>query len=89
MAGIGLGIAALIVVLSVMNGFERELRTRILGSDHLIGNASHGFEVNAKRLAAHQHFAGDFKEDAFEIQRAHKSVPGPNKKALFPGPCLV
>ncbi len=29
--GIGLGVTALITVLSVMNGFEQELRTRILG----------------------------------------------------------
>ncbi|MFA5938637.1 MAG: lipoprotein-releasing ABC transporter permease subunit [Sinimarinibacterium sp.] len=31
MAGIAIGVMALITVLSVMNGFERELRTRILG----------------------------------------------------------
>ncbi len=31
MAGIGLGVAALIIVLSVMNGFQQEMRERILG----------------------------------------------------------
>ena len=30
-AGLALGVAALVIVLSVMNGFERELQTRVLG----------------------------------------------------------
>ena len=30
MAGVAIGVAVLIVVLSVMNGFEREVRERIL-----------------------------------------------------------
>ena len=32
-AGVAIGVAALIIVLSVMNGFETEVRDRIIGSD--------------------------------------------------------
>ena len=32
MAGIALGIAALVTVMSVMNGFEKEVRARLLGA---------------------------------------------------------
>ncbi len=46
MAGIALGVTALITVLSVMNGFERELRERILGM------ASHATVAGYRRSLA-------------------------------------
>ena len=52
MAGIALGVAALIVVLSVMNGFQRELRTRILGvASHVQVSAYEGELQNWSKYA--------------------------------------
>ncbi len=52
MLGIALGVAALIVVLSVMNGFQQELRTRILGvASHLQLSGLTGELADWERLA--------------------------------------
>ena len=58
MLGIGLGVMALIVVLSVMNGFQKEIRARILGiTPHLqvMGMAGelHDWQHTLDRVAAH------------------------------------
>ncbi|HNQ05294.1 MAG TPA: lipoprotein-releasing ABC transporter permease subunit [Thiobacillaceae bacterium] len=63
MAGIALGIMALIVVLSVMNGFQDELRTRILGvASHLEITGSEGRLTNwpalAREVARHPEVRG-------------------------------
>ena len=43
MAGVGLGVCALIVVLSVMNGFQKDWRDKILGvTAHLLVQSHHG-----------------------------------------------
>ena len=54
MCGIALGVAALIVVLSVMNGFQKELRTRILGVASHVQISGPGGELGAWQQAADQ-----------------------------------
>jgi lipoprotein-releasing system permease protein len=61
--GIGLGVAALITVLSVMNGFEQELRARILGM------ASHA------SISGHQRPLSDW-EQAASLASGHPEVVG-------------
>ena len=56
--GIAIGVAALIVILSVMNGFEHELRTRLLSmSSHATVTAAEGALADWSQLTA---VANDF-----------------------------
>lgn len=63
MLGIALGVTALITVLSVMNGFEKELRERILGM------ASHA------TIAGYEHALANWQQLA-ALARGHVEVEG-------------
>ncbi len=74
MLGIGLGVAALIVVLSVMNGFQKELRTRILGvASHIQITGINGELENWPALAA----------QAMEHPEVKASAPFVQSQAMF------
>src|SRR5260221_14474864 len=53
LVGIALGVATLIIVMSVMNGFRHELLSRILGlNGHVIVQAPAGYLANFDDVAA-------------------------------------
>ena len=87
MAGIGLGVAALIVVLSVMNGFQKELRTRILGvASHIQITAMDGGLSNWESVAAQVKKHPEVRETAPFVQsQGMFSVDGDVKGALIRG----
>ncbi|MEE9494261.1 MAG: lipoprotein-releasing ABC transporter permease subunit [Gammaproteobacteria bacterium] len=68
--GIALGVAALITVLSVMNGFEEELRTRILGmASHVTISGSNGQLSDWQSLESRYSDLPDIIGDAPYIQK--------------------
>jgi len=60
MAGVGLGVMALVVVLSVMRGFEDDLKTKILGTNAHLVVLQHGSPIREYR----------------EVLQKIKAVPG-------------
>lgn len=87
MAGIGLGVAALIVVLSVMNGFQKELRTRILGvASHIQITAMDGGLANWESISEQVRKHPEVRETAPFVQsQGMFSVEGDVKGALIRG----
>nr|WP_226419882.1 lipoprotein-releasing ABC transporter permease subunit [Dechloromonas denitrificans] len=87
MLGIGLGVAALIVVLSVMNGFQKELRTRILGvASHIQITGVNGELENWPALAAQAMNHPEVKASAPFVQsQAMFTVENGVKGALIRG----
>ena len=80
MLGIALGVAALITVISVMNGFEKELRTRILGmvSHATVSGVGEGLEdwpraIEVAKGTPHVLGAAPFVEREVMLQGARVS----------------
>ena len=87
MLGIGLGVAALIVVLSVMNGFQKELRTRILGvASHIQITGINGELANWPLLAEQAAKHPEVRASAPFVQsQGMFSVDGVVKGAMIRG----
>ena len=65
MVGIALGVSALIIILSVMNGFQDELRTRILGvASHIEITSSNNILTQWEDLTKKLHESPDVKGSA-------------------------
>jgi lipoprotein-releasing system permease protein len=65
MVGIALGVSALIIILSVMNGFQDELRTRILGvASHIEITSSNNILTHWEDLTKKLHESPDVKGSA-------------------------
>ena len=74
MIGIALGVAALIIVLSVMNGFQKDLRTRILGvASHLEITGSNNTLVDWQNIA----------ESSLKREHVLASAPYINAQAML------
>ncbi|WP_027960937.1 lipoprotein-releasing ABC transporter permease subunit [Halomonas halodenitrificans] len=86
MLGLMLGVAVLILVLSVMNGFDHELRTRILGMvPHTKVESRTGmveWEALAERLMEREHVIG---AAPYVEQQGMFSVGGNNEGAMVNG----
>ncbi|SJN13792.1 Lipoprotein releasing system transmembrane protein LolC [Halomonas citrativorans] len=86
MLGLMLGVAVLILVLSVMNGFDHELRTRILGMvPHTKIEATEGlveWEALADRLTQREHVIG---AAPYVEQQGMFSAGGRNQGAMVNG----
>ncbi|MFP6681540.1 MAG: lipoprotein-releasing ABC transporter permease subunit, partial [Gammaproteobacteria bacterium] len=70
MLGVGLGVAALITILSIMNGFESELRDRILGmAAHVVVTGDRGLLRRWSEITRHAETHPDVIASAPYIRR--------------------